>query len=325
MTAARWSGTAPLRVGTRGSALAMAQAQTVVDALTARTGVSVTLVEIATAGDRSAMPVAQLGVGVFVSALRDALAAKEIDAAIHSYKDLPTTPDDRLRVAAVPVRANPRDALVTRSGLGLDQLPSGARIGTGAPRRMAQLRCLDRGLVPVPVRGNVDTRLRKLAAGEFEALVLAHAGLARLGRADEITETLDPAVMLPAPAQGALAVECRVDDDPLLELLSVLDHQASHAAVIAERSFMSTLEAGCSAPVAGLAEFGKGDELRLHGAVFDPDGRRTIRASRTVVGAALAEQLGRELATELLDTGARTILAGAGDRGGARAAADQNA
>lgn len=325
MVAGRWTGTTPLRIGTRGSALAVAQTRAVADLLTARTGVPVTLVEITTAGDTSHAPVARLGVGVFVSALRDALAAKEIDAAVHSYKDLPTAPDDRLRVAAVPVREDPRDVLISRTGVGLTELPTGARVGTGAPRRIAQLRYLNRGLVPVPVRGNVDSRLRKLAEGEFDALVLARAGLARLGRLSEISETLDPTVMLPAPAQGALAIECRSGDDTVAALLATLDDPPTRAAVAAERSFMSTLEAGCSAPVAGLAEFGKGGELRLHGAAFDPDGRRVIRSSRTVVGIALAEQLGRELAVELLEAGARTILAGVGDRGGARAAADQKA
>ncbi|MPZ26311.1 MAG: hydroxymethylbilane synthase, partial [Micromonosporaceae bacterium] len=199
----------PVRLGTRGSALALTQARAVADALTVATGVPVELVTVATAGDRSTAPVAQLGVGVFVSALRDALAAKEIDVAVHSYKDLPTAPADGLGVAAVPERADPRDALVARDRLRLAELPAGARVGTGAPRRVAQLRALGRGLEPVPVRGNVDTRLRRVADGDLDALVLARAGLDRLGRGAEITETLDPAVLLPAPAQGALAVECR--------------------------------------------------------------------------------------------------------------------
>src|SRR5262245_53285344 len=184
-----------LRLGTRGSALAVAQSRTVADALTAATGESVELVEITTAGDRSAAPVQQLGVGVFVSALREALHAKEIDFAVHSYKDLPTAPADGLRVAAIPVREDPRDALISRDGRLLAELPVGTRIGTGAPRRVAQLLALGSGLECVPLRGNVDTRLRKVADGELDAVVLAAAGLQRLGRGAEITEVLDPMLM----------------------------------------------------------------------------------------------------------------------------------
>lgn len=304
-----------IRIGTRGSALALTQARAVADAVTRATGTPVELVPIATAGDRSAAPLAQLGVGVFVSALREALAAKEIDAAVHSYKDLPTAPADGLQVAAVPERADPRDALVARDRLTLAGLPAGARIGTGAPRRVAQLRALGRELAVVPVRGNVDTRLRRVADGDLDAVVLARAGLDRLGRGAEITETLDPAVLLPAPAQGALAVECRAGDQDLVDTLAVLDHPATRAAVSAERALMSTLEAGCSAPVAGLAELTGRGELRLQGAVVSPDGRRTIRLVRAGTAAAPVA-LGRGLATDLLAAGAHMLLAATG-RGGA--------
>jgi hydroxymethylbilane synthase len=198
-----------IRLGTRGSALALAQSQTVADALAAVAGAPVELVEIVTDGDRSSRPVPELGVGVFVSALREALWAKEIDLAVHSYKDLPTAPADGLTIAAVPVRADPRDALVTRDGRGLRELPRGATVGTGAPRRVAQLLGLDLGLRCVPVRGNVDTRLRRVSDGDLDAVVVAAAGLHRLGRLGEAAEILDPALVLPAPAQGALAVECR--------------------------------------------------------------------------------------------------------------------
>jgi hydroxymethylbilane synthase len=305
-----------LRIGTRGSALAMAQARTVADAVAAATGTPVELVEIATVGDRSTAPVAELGVGVFVSALRDALAAKEIDAAVHSYKDLPTAAVDGLQVAAVPPREDPRDALVSRDGATLRQLPPGARVGTGAPRRSAQLHALGLGLDVVGVRGNVDTRLRKVADGELDAIVLASAGLTRLGRADEIAEVIDPAQVLPAPAQGALAVECRADDTDLVAALAVVDHPASRVAVTAERALLAALEAGCSAPVAGFTELAQratGLEIRLHGAVIRPDGTRTVRLSRTSTtsddsAAAIAEQLGRDLAADLLTAGARTIL-----------------
>src|SRR5690606_25755862 len=201
-----------VRLGTRGSALATAQARAVADAFTRATGRPVELVEIVTAGDRSTAPVARLGVGVFVSALREALLAKEIDVAVHSFKDIPTAPAEGLCLAAVPPREDPRDVLVTRTGQTLTELPAGARVGTGAPRRAAQLRALGLPLELVAVRGNVDTRLRRVAEGDLDAVVLARAGLLRLGRASEITEVLDPGVMLPAPAQGALSVEARVDD-----------------------------------------------------------------------------------------------------------------
>jgi len=307
-----------LRLGTRRSALALAQSRHVAAAITAATGRPVELVELVTAGDRSAAPVARLGVGVFVSALRDALAAKEIDVAVHSYKDLPTAPAEGLRVIAVPPREDPRDALVARDGLDLTGLPDGARVGTGAPRRIAQLRALGRSLEVVPIRGNVDTRLRRVAEGELDAVVLASAGLGRLGRRGEITELLDPMVMLPAPAQGALAVECREEDTDLAEALGVLDDLPSRLAVVAERTLLSTLEAGCSAPVAGLAELAEGedgDELYLRGAVIGLDGARAVRLSRTAAVAAgpaaavaTAERVGRDLAADLLAAGADLIM-----------------
>jgi hydroxymethylbilane synthase len=309
------------RLGTRGSALALAQSGLVARALTEATGEAVQLIEIVTDGDRSSRPVPALGVGVFVSALRDALHAKEIDFAVHSYKDLPTAPADGLTLAAVPPRDDPRDALISRSGALLAELGPGARIGTGSPRRVAQLQALGRGLEPVPVRGNVDTRLRKLADGEFDALVLATAGLRRLGRADEITEILDPLLMLPAPAQGALAVECRSADTSLVELLGCLDDEHTHAAVTAERALLAALEAGCSAPVAALADVAETDddvgelasrttqdyEIYLRGAVLSLDGDVAIRLSGTgPLTDALA--VGRRLAAELLDVGAASAL-----------------
>jgi hydroxymethylbilane synthase len=299
-----------LRLGTRGSALALAQSRHVAESLRAATGRDVELVEIVTAGDRSNAPVQQLGVGVFVSALRDALAAKEIDFAVHSYKDLPTAPAEGLRIAAVPPREDPRDALVASGGRTLAELPPGARVGTGALRRMAQLRALGLQLDVVPIRGNVDTRLRKVSSGELDAVVLARAGIARLGRAAEITETLDPMLMLPAPAQGALAVECRIDDEDLVELLGRLDHAPTRVAVTAERSMLATLEAGCSAPVAAFAEVAEGDdgdEIYLRGAVISHDGTRDIRLSRTGTPAAAAE-IGRALAADLVESGAETLL-----------------
>ncbi|MEV4810633.1 hydroxymethylbilane synthase [Micromonospora avicenniae] len=309
----------PLRLGTRGSALAMAQSGHVAEALTAATGRPVELVEVVTAGDRSKAPVRRLGVGVFVSALRDALVARTIDLAVHSYKDLPTATAPGLHIAAVPLREDPRDALVARNGRTLAELPPGATVGTGSLRRMAQLHALGMQLAVTPMRGNVDTRLGRVLGSDadLDAVVLARAGLSRLGRAGEITETLDPMLMLPAPAQGALAVECRADDPDLIELLAVLDHAPSRAAVTAERALLATLEAGCSAPVAAYAELAEGDageEIYLRGAVISPDGTREIRLSRTGTPADAAE-IGKALAAELLDLGADTILGHEGHTG----------
>ncbi|MEU7613295.1 hydroxymethylbilane synthase [Micromonospora sp. NPDC049204] len=311
--------TAPLRLGTRGSALAMAQSGQVAEAVTAATGRPVELVEVVTAGDRSNAPVHRLGVGVFVSALRDALTAGTIDFAVHSYKDLPTAIAAGLHIAAVPARLDPRDALIARGGRTLAELPPGATVGTGALRRIAQLHALGLQLEVTPIRGNIDTRLARVVGPEadLDAVVLARAGLTRIGRADEITETLDPMLMLPAPAQGALAVECRVDDQSLVELLAVLDHAPSRAAVTAERAFLATLEAGCSAPVAAYAELAEGDtgdEIYLRGAVISPDGTRDLRLSRTGTPAD-ATEIGKALAAELLDLGADSILGHDGHTG----------
>lgn len=317
---------APLRLGTRGSKLAMAQAGHVAEALTARTGRPVELVEVVTAGDRSNAPVHRLGVGVFVSALRDALVAGTIDFAVHSYKDLPTATAAGLHIAAVPPRQDPRDALVARDGKTLAELAPGAVVGTGALRRIAQLHALGMPLSVTPIRGNIDTRLARVLGPEadLDAVVLARAGLARIDRADVVTETLDPMLMLPAPAQGALAVECRIDDTDLVELLAMLDHAPSRAAVTAERALLATLEAGCSAPVAAYAVVAEGEptgdegdaveEIYLRGAVISPDGTRDIRLSRTGTPADAAE-IGKALATELLDLGADSILGPQGHDG----------
>jgi hydroxymethylbilane synthase len=299
--------TAPLRVGTRPSALAVAQSGLVAQRMHAA-GHAAELVTIATPGDRSSAPIAQLGIGVFVSALRDALAAGEVDVAVHSYKDLPTAPDPRLALAAVPTREDPRDALVARGGQVLGGLPPGSTVGTGSPRRSAQLEALGLGLRIVPIRGNVDTRLRKVADGELDAVVVAAAGLRRLGRVDEATELLDPLQMLPAPAQGALAVECRADDRELRSVLArVLDDAHTRAAVTAERAVLATLEAGCSAPVGALADVVSDldddghavDRILLRAVVGTTDGG-LLRASSTG-DLDDAEKLGAALATELLD------------------------
>jgi len=297
----------PLRLGTRGSALARAQSTEVAEQIEKTCDRAVELVEIVTNGDRSSAPVATLGVGVFVSALRDALLAGEIDVAVHSYKDLPTAAADGLTIAAVPERADPRDALIARDGLSLAELPAGSKIGTGSPRRIAQLLERGYGLECVPLRGNVDTRLRRVADGELDAVVLAAAGLARLGRIGEATELLDPMLMLPAPAQGALAVECRTGDAALLERLADLDHAATHAAVRAERALLAALEAGCSAPVGALAEVTEDNEMYLRGAVIAVDGSDAVRLSGTGTPSD-AEAIGRRLAATLLDEGADSLM-----------------
>lgn len=302
-----------LRLGTRGSALALAQTEWVAEQLRAA-GAQVRVVPVRTAGDASSAPIAEIGVGVFVSALREALAAGEIDVAVHSYKDLPTAADPRLTLAAVPQRADPRDALVARDGLVLGELPVGAVLGTGSPRRAAQLRALGLGLRVTPIRGNVDSRIRQVTEGKLDGVVVAAAGLARLGRLGEATELLDPLQMLPAPAQGALACECRIADLETEHLLGgVLDDQAVRAAVTAERALLAALEAGCTAPVGALADVVEdmdddgGVVLRLSlrgvAATADDD---LIRASAT--GELIdAEKLGCQVAAELRDLGAGAL------------------
>ncbi|MBA3420036.1 MAG: hydroxymethylbilane synthase [Geodermatophilaceae bacterium] len=300
-----------LRLGTRRSRLALTQSGGVAATLIAEHARDVELTEVTTYGDVSAAPLEQIGgTGVFVSALREALVRGEVDLAVHSYKDLPTGPAPGLALAAVPPRADPRDVLVARDGLTLGELPRGARIGTGSPRRVAQLRALGLGLELVGVRGNVDTRLAKVASGELDAVVLARAGLQRLDRLDAVTETLDPMLVLPAPGQGALAVECREDDKELLELLGMLDDPDSRAATAAERSLLGALEAGCSAPVGGLAFVAEGEdgmELYLRGSVTAIDGSDAVRlsVSGSVTG---AEEVGRRLAADLLADGAADLM-----------------
>jgi hydroxymethylbilane synthase len=310
MTAA--TTTATLRLGTRGSQLARTQSQAVADAITAATGTPVELVHIVTEGDRSSAAIAQLGgTGVFVAAIRRALLEGSVDLAVHSYKDLPTAAEPGLIIAAVPGREDPRDALVARDGLTLGELPPGSKVGTGAPRRVAQLRALGLGLDVVPIRGNVDTRMGRVAEGALDAVVLARAGLARLGRLGAITETLDPLQVLPAPAQGALAVECRTSDARTRELLGRLEDPTARACVTAERATLAALEAGCSAPVAAYAEIAEGEsgpELFLRASVTALDGSDAVRGS---VSGPLPEAaaLGRALATELLDRGAAELMA----------------
>lgn len=301
-----------LKVGTRASALAVAQSTAFAARLTELTGVETEIVHVSTEGDRNLRPVTQIGgQGIFVAALREALAAGTIDIAVHSLKDLPTYPDERLVVAAIPRREDARDAVVARDNLTLGELPQGSRVGTGALRREAQLNALGLGLEIVPIRGNVDTRINKVRNGELDAVVVARAGLVRLGRASEATEILDPLQMLPAPGQGALAGECRVDDAATIHLLQQLDDADTRAAVTAERSLLAALEAGCTAPVGALAEIAEGDdgdELWLRALVGDVSGSPTIRMS-AMGSPADATAVGERLAAEMLAEGAAKLMA----------------
>ena len=299
-----------MKLGTRGSALALTQSGHVADALRAL-GTEVVLHRVVTRGDVDPAAIAQMGgTGVFVTALRDALLRSECDLAVHSFKDLPTAPAPGLVVAAVPPREDPRDVLVASGGRTLGELPTGARIGTGSPRRAAQLKALGLGHEVVPVRGNVDTRIGFVASGRLDAVVLARAGLARLGRLEEASEVLDPLQVLPAPAQGALAVECREEDTALLALLAQLDHADTRTAVAAERALLGALEAGCTAPVGALADVAEGDdddEVFLRAVVLAPDGSDALRLSATGP-ASDAEGVGRRLAAELLELGAADLM-----------------
>jgi hydroxymethylbilane synthase len=300
-----------LRIGTRASVLATTQAQGIASRLSELHGIDVELVTISTEGDRNNAPLVSFGgVGVFVAALREAVASGEVDLAVHSLKDLPTTPDPRLAIPAIPGREDPRDVLVARDGLTLGELPQGARVGTGSPRRAAQINALGLGVEVVGIRGNVDTRLGRVASGEVDAVVIAYAALVRLGRTAEATEILDPLQMLPAPGQGALACECRADDVATTRLLDVLDDPDTRAAVTAERSLLTTLEAGCSAPVGALADIAWGDdgeELWLRAVVADTTGSPSIRLSANG-SPSEAAAVGERLAAQMLAEGAASLM-----------------
>jgi hydroxymethylbilane synthase len=292
-------------LGTRRSLMAMTQSGLVGDALTARTGQEVELVGVTTEGDISKADLAQMGgTGVFVNGLREKVLRGEVDFAVHSLKDLPTMPAEGIALAAVPPRDDPRDALCGPAKLA--DLPRGARVGTGSPRRMAQLRALRHDLDVVSIRGNADTRLRKAAEGEYDAVVLAYAGLVRINRLDAVSEVFDPGQMLPAPGQGALAVECRADRPELIEILATLDDTATRASVTAERALLAALEGGCSAPVGAYAAL---EDLTLHliGVVAGYDGERQIRLSESG-HPDQAERLGRDLAARMIAEGADQLM-----------------
>lgn len=324
-----------VRIGTRASKLALTQTQQTADLLAAVGGFTVELVHIRTEGDVLKGSLSQMGgTGVFVAALRDALLRDECDVAVHSLKDLPTGPAAGLVLAATPPRVDVRDVLCARDGLKLADLPKGARVGTGSPRRAAQLRAVRPDLDIVDIRGNVDTRLGRVPglpgnttdvvvdgkSGDLDAVILAAAGLERIGRLDTVTEYLETDVMLPAAGQGSLAIECRTADAParagsadgsqgaLAQALAAVDDQDTRLAVTAERALLARLEAGCAAPVGAYA-YRKGSMLHLEAVVCAVDGTATVRDRRatdglTEVGATL---LGIELAEVLLAAGAGDI------------------
>jgi hydroxymethylbilane synthase len=302
-----------LRVGTRGSALALAQSGAIADSIVENSGVAIELVRVKTEGDVNTGPLATIGgTGIFVTAVRSALLDGRVDVIVHSFKDLPTAPAPGLVMAAVPPREDPSDALCARDGHTLATLPEGAVVGTGSPRRAAQLLRRRPDLHVQAVRGNVDSRLRMVADGRLDAVVLATAGLVRLGRTAAITESFGPDTMLPAPAQGALAVECReaeFDTAWYAELVRAVDCAQTRAAATAERSMLATLEAGCIAPVGAAASVTDG-VLTLAGAVIAVDGSAIVTGELSGTGSAAAD-LGRELALDLLSRGAAELLGAA--------------
>ncbi len=314
---------APLRLGTRASALATTQSGHVADALRAATGRDVELVPITTAGDVLTGPLTQLGgTGVFVAALREALLRDECDLVVHSMKDLPTGAVPGLALAAVPPRASQRDVLCSRGGHTLHTLPDGAVIGSGSPRRVAQLLRHRPDLQVRGIRGNVDTRLRKVHDGEYDAIVLAEAGLTRLGRTDEIADRFDLDTWPTSAGQGALAVEVRSDDPELADLVALVGDAPSTAASLLERAVLAALEAGCAAPVGISARHTDAVDapasISLVAEVYSLDGARSVRVERTVDAAAASDderpQTAASITAELLAGGAADLADLAGTR-----------
>jgi hydroxymethylbilane synthase len=296
-----------IRIGTRGSALALWQAHHVRDRLVAL-GHAVEIVTITTTGDRLLDKRLETvgGKGAFLKEIEEALLARQVDLAVHSLKDVPTQLPAGLELCAFLERADPRDALLSRSGAALDALPAGARIGTTSLRRQSQLRARRPDLLIADLRGNVDTRVRKLHAGEFDAILLAVAGLTRLGRASEISQVIPSEVLLPAPGQGAIALECRSDDAAVRAAALALHHEPTARAVAAERAFLAALGGGCNVPLGALAESEDGgDGLRLRGFVGREDGSACVRGEAR---GAEPHALGRSLADDLLRQGAGALL-----------------
>ena len=299
-----------MKIGTRGSALAVAQTNSIASALAAKSGAAPEIVTISTQGDRSTESLATLGgTGVFATALRNALLAGDVDVVVHSLKDLPTAPHPGLVIAAIPKRADARDALCARDSLTMATLPPGARVGTGSPRRVAQMHARRPDLEVVDIRGNVDTRLGTVASGELDAVVLAAAGLERLGRLDAVTEFLGLDGWPSAPGQGALAVEVRAGEE---KLAKVLEHATSRILVDAERGTLALLEAGCLAPVGAHALIDDG-MLFLSARVYSADGASQITSSHAVYVDDVkdpAGDLAARVSKELFDLGAAELMGG---------------
>lgn len=297
-----------MKIGTRGSKLATTQAGHVRDWINER-GFNTELHIVTTAGDVNMAPVERIGVGVFTTALREALAAGECDIAVHSFKDLPTAPDARFELI-VPTREDSREALIARDGMTLAQLPEGARVGTSAPRRISQLKAMRPDLDIRPLRGNIETRMGKIDSGELDAVILAYAGLVRNGYGDKATEVFDLDTFMPAPAQGALAVEARIDD-PAIEAIRSVQDAAAQSAANAERTVLSRLEAGCTAPVGAtsrIRETANGAELTVRGGVFALDGStQLIKEATGPLDQAI--QLGESVSEALYAAGAAEIIA----------------
>lgn len=306
-----------IRVGTRASALAMAQTRQIADRIAKAAKAEIELVPVTTEGDTSRASLASLGgTGVFAAALREALLRGEVDVVVHSLKDLPTADHEGLRIGAIPKRADPRDALCARDGLALAELPEGARVGTGSPRRIAQLAAARPDVTAVDIRGNVDTRLGKVSHGELDAVLLAAAGLGRLGRTEAITELLSLDAWPTAPGQGALAIEVRRErgDRALERALESIDHSTTRATVLAERLVLAGLEAGCSAPV-GASAFIEDELLFLSASVYSADGTRRLTSahastpdSRSAADLAdAARDVADRVVAELLGNGAADL------------------
>ncbi|MGH9575338.1 MAG: hydroxymethylbilane synthase [Candidatus Acidiferrales bacterium] len=303
----------PLRIGTRGSALALWQANHVRDELARRHGVEAELVRIHTSGDKlQTASVAQIGAegsakGIFIKEIEDALLSGTVDIAVHSMKDVPTETPAGLVFAAIARREDPRDCLISRTNKSLKGLPAGARIGTSSVRRQAQLRHARPDLVVADLRGNVDTRMKKLAAGDFDAIVLAVAGVNRLGASDRVTQIFKQDVMLPAVGQGALGIETRADDSEAIALAVSLNDQETRACVTAERALLRELEGGCQVPIGAWARIAVSGQLEIEAGVFSPDGTESVR--RNDAGAvADAEAIGVRLGRSLIEAGADKIL-----------------
>lgn len=300
-----------LKIGTRGSSLAVTQSEWIKNKIESRhPGISVELVRIKTRGDKIInSPLSKIGgKGLFVKEIEDALSRREVDLAVHSIKDVPSDLPDGLCLPVFPEREDPRDAFISRSYASLYDLPKGARIGTGSLRRSSQLLHTRPDLQIVPLRGNVDTRIKKLESGDMQAIILAAAGLNRLGLSDRITQFLSTEALLPAIGQGALGLEVRKDDDRTLEILSFLNHRPTELAVRAERAFLKRLEGGCQVPIAGLGIIEEGI-IKLKGLVAKPDGSRIIK-DKIKGPDSQPEELGFALAERLLKEGADRILAG---------------